>query len=465
MTQDLHYLDLLSVGRLIQSRVTTSAEVTRHMLDRIGRIDGSLGSYFTVVADHAMAQAQEADSELSRGTCRGALHGVPIAVKDLLDTVGIPTSHGMPMQKDYVANANATVITRFREAGAVLLGKLTQTEGAFADHHPDVKPPSNPWGEALWSGASSSGSGVATAAGLCFGSIGTDTGGSIRFPSAMNGVTGLKPTWGRVSRYGVHELAASLDHVGPMARTAADTAAMLQCIAGADPKDPTASQEPVPDYLALMTRGMRGLRIGVDEAWTIERVDAAAQRALHDAIGAIESLGGQTRSVQFPDAEQALQDWTALCAVETAVFHEDRYPANKHAYGPALSALIEQGRSLSAVEYQKLWLARADFRGRVSALFQDVDLLLVPAFAISGPSKELMTRFGTDAELFSGMLRYTCPFDMTGHPTITLPGGWTATGAPVAFQFVAPHFGETLLFRAGWAYQQVTDWHRRHPDL
>lgn len=462
---DIHYLELLEVGQRIQSRALSSEEVTGTLLKRIGSVDASLQSYATLMADQAMTDARRADEEIANGKARGPLHGVPLAVKDLLWTAGVPSAHGMTIYKDHRPAEDATAVRRLREAGAVLLGKLQQTEGAFADHHPQITPPRNPWGDELWCGASSSGSGVATAAGLCFGALGTDTGGSIRFPSAANGITGLKPTWGRVSRYGAFELAASLDHIGPMARSAADAGAMLQAIAGADPKDPTASQDPVPDYLAQMTRGLAGLRVGIDPAWTLDRADAPTKAVLQAVLALIEPLGGSVREVQFPDAEQVLQDWAPLCAVETAVAHEATFPARRAEYGPGLAGVIDLGRQMSAMDYQKLWLRRVDFRGRVNAVFNDVDLILAPATAVAGATMELMSKFGVDADLFAAMLRYTCPFDLSGHPTITLPGGRTPGGAPVAFQFIAPHFGEALLVRAGWAYQRATDWHRLHPAL
>lgn len=465
VNNEVHYLELLEVGRQIQSRERSSVEVTRALLERIDSVDAGLHSYVTLMPDQALAEAQIADKEIAAGRARGVLHGVPLAVKDLLWTANVPTAHGTTIHKSFKPREDATVVHRLRDAGAVLLGKLQQTEGAFADHHPAIKPPVNPWGEMLWSGASSSGSGVATAAGLCFASLGTDTGGSIRFPSAANGVTGIKPTWGRVSRYGAFELAASLDHIGPMARSTADAAAVLQVIAGADSKDPTASQEQVPDYLAQMTRGLRGLRVGFDAGWTLDRVDESTKAVLQEALQLMEPLGAALREINFPDSEQALQDWTPMCAVETAVAHEETFPARREEYGPSLAAVIDMGRQMSATDYQKLWLRRADFRGRVNAVFRDVDLLLVPATAIAGASMELMSRFGTDARLFSDMLRYTCPFDLTGHPSITLPGGRTKDGSPVAFQFIAPHFAEHLLVRAGWAYQRATAWHRHHPRV
>ena len=244
MTADeLSYLDLVEVGDLIKARELSSVEVTHAALDRIARLNPRLKCYATLTPDLALAQAREADSEIARGILRGPLHGVPIAVKDLCHTRGIPTAAGMTIHKDYRPDRDAGVVTRLREAGSVLLGKLQLTEGAFGAHHPGIDPPVNPWSAAHWTGVSSSGSGVATAAGLCYGSLGSDTGGSIRFPSTMNGVTGLKPTWGRVSRAGVFALAESMDHIGPMTRSAADAAAMLGTIAGADADDPTASHE------------------------------------------------------------------------------------------------------------------------------------------------------------------------------------------------------------------------------
>jgi amidase len=247
---DQHYSELVEIGRLIQKRELSSVEATQSQLNRIAQLDGQLKSYAYVMATSALEQAEAADLEIAAGKVRGPLHGVPIAVKDLCWTKDAPTAAGMKIYRDNRPKEDATVVIKLKEAGAIILGKLQLTEGAYADHHPEIDPPRNPWDARLWSGASSSGSGVATAAGLCYGSLGSDTGGSIRFPSAANAVTGLKPTWGRVSRYGVFELAATLDHIGPMARSAVDCGVMLGAIAGADPNDPTAVLEQVPDYLA-----------------------------------------------------------------------------------------------------------------------------------------------------------------------------------------------------------------------
>lgn len=463
--RDLHYSGLVEFGQRIARREISSVEATKAQLDRIARLDGRLKSYAHVMAASALQQAEVADAEIAAGKARGPLHGVPIAVKDLCWTKDAPTAAGMRIYRDNRPSEDATVVVRLKAAGAVILGKLQLTEGAYADHHPEIVPPRNPWDETLWSGASSSGSGVATAAGLCYGSLGSDTGGSIRFPSAANGITGLKPTWGRVSRYGVFELAATLDHIGPMARSAVDCGAMLGAIAGADLNDPTAVPVAVPDYLADLSGSLRGVRIGVDRRWTSEGVDAASARALLEALGVVTALGAEIHEVVFPDPTDVIIDWFPLCGVETAVAHEATYPSRKSEYGPGLAGLIELGLQQSGTDYQKIVLHREAFRGKVRALFETIDLLAIPAQAFAAPTISTMATLGENPDLITGLLRFSCPFDMTGSPTITLPGGFTATGGPVAFQFVGRHFDEAGLIAAGDAYQRATDWHRRHPAL
>ncbi|HMI14024.1 MAG TPA: amidase [Bradyrhizobium sp.] len=464
-TRDLHYCELVEIGQRIRKRELSPVEATQAQLDRIVRLDGQLKSYAYVMASSALEQAHAAEKEIAAGKVRGPLHGVPIAVKDLCWTKDAPTAAGTTIYRDYRPSEDATVVSRLKEAGAVILGKLQLTEGAYADHHPEIDPPRNPWDATLWSGASSSGSGVATAAGLCYGSLGSDTGGSIRFPSAANSVTGLKPTWGRVSRYGVFELAATLDHIGPMARSAVDCGAILGAIAGSDPNDPTAVLEPVPNYLANLSGSLRGTRIGVDPRWTSEGVDAAATRIFQDALRVAADLGAEILEIVVPDPTAMIDDWFPLCAVETAVAHEATYPSRKSEYGPGLAGLIELGLQQSGKDYQKIVLRREAFKGMVRVLFEKVDLFAVPAQTFAAPTLAKMATLGENPELITGLLRFSCPFDMTGSPTITLPGGFTESGGPVAFQFVGRHFDEARLVAAGDAFQRVTDWHRRHPSL
>jgi amidase len=464
-SDDLCLLDLVDVGRRIRLGQLSSVEVTQGVLDRIARLDGRLKSYATLTGDLALVEAKQADIEIARGSIRGPLHGVPIAVKDLCHTKGIATSAGMAIHKHYRPDKDATVVARLRAAGAVLLGKLQLTEGAFGQHHPSIDAPVNPWSVAHWTGVSSSGSGVATAAGLCYGSLGTDTLGSIRFPSTMNGVTGLKPSWGRVSRAGVFALAPSLDHIGPMTRSAADAATMLGVIAGADPDDPTAAQETVPDYLAALGEGMRGLRIGIDRALIAAGADADMVSATEEASAVLARIGALLRDVTFPSPNAAVRDAVALCGVEAAVAHEATYPLRASEYGAVLTGLLEAGRSLDGFAVSKILLRREAFRGELNALFRDIDLLIMPAMNVAAPTLADMAPARRTAAATQARLRFTAPFDMSGHPTLTLPGGKTASGLPVGFQIVGRHMQEALVLRAGHAFQQATDWHTRRPPI
>ena len=463
--EQIFFLEISELTRLLHTRKLSPVELTHSMLERIAQLDPRLGSYALVTPDLALAQARNAEKLLMQHRILGPLHGVPIAVKDLCFTKGIATAAGMPIHRNFVPGFNGTVVSRLRDAGAILLGKLQMTEGAFADHHPDIRPPVNPWHVDHWSGASSSGSGVATAAGLCYGSLGTDTGGSIRFPSAANGVTGLKPTWGRVSVNGAYELAASLDHIGPMCRSAADAGAMLGIIAGADPRDPTTRPEPVPDYLAGTDRDLHGVRIGIDPHYTSQGVDAVMAAAMHDAKEIFASLGAELRHVQFPDPQDVIRDWGPQCAVETAVAHAATFPSQRAAYGPGLGGFIEMGRGVNALDLQKVWLRRRQFAGRVAALFETIDLLLIPAQPMASPTMAQMETLGSDPNAFEVLVKFTAPFNTTGSPTMTFPAGFTPKGTPVAMQVVGRHLDEALLVRATRAFQRVTDWHRRHPSM
>jgi len=459
----LYYLDLVEVGRRIQARDVSSVEVTKALLERIGKLDRELKSYVRLMPEQALAEAQSADSEIRAGRLRGPLHGVPLAVKDLFWTKGVVTAAGTSIFRDFIPDTDSTVVARLREAGSVIVGKTVLTEGAFADHHPSVRPPVNPWSARHWPGVSSNGSAIATATGMCFGSLGSDTGGSIRFPAAANGCTGLKPTWGRVSRHGGLALAPTLDHVGPITRSAEDAGAMLGAIAGPDPRDPTANHAPVPDYLAGMQRGFQGLRVGIDVDFNSRGVDQVTRDTLSRAAETIRTLAGDIHSVRFPNPDQAISDFVPLNGVETSVVHEATYPSRKNEYGPTLAGHIEHGRSVTLPDYRAMSARRHAFREQVRALFNDVDVLVVPVSGIAAFTLDQMATVGENAQVFAALLRFASPFNMSGHPTLTLPGGFTDEEVPVGFQLVASHFREDLLIRAGWAYQQGTDWHRKRP--
>ncbi|MGE3846536.1 MAG: amidase [Gammaproteobacteria bacterium] len=462
-----HYLDLTALSALLRQRELSPVAVTEAQLARIAALDGDLKSYAAVMADTALAEARAAEQEITAGRWRGPLHGVPLAVKDLCDATGVRTVAGMPRVRGAVppASADATVVARLRAAGAVILGKLQLTEGAVAHHHPDVPPPVNPHHAGYWSGASSSGTGVAVAAGLCYGGLGSDTGGSIRLPSFANGVTGLKPSWGRVSRAGVFALAWSFDHVGPMARSAADCGAILNAIAGADPADPTALQAPVPDHLYKLDGDLRGLRVGLDAAWASYGIDAPTQQALEACLAVLKDAGATVVPVKMPDTRAALTAWTPMCCAEVAATHADNYPSRAPEYGPGLKGLIEAGSATSGLDYARAHDVRQQFRGQMAALFRGVDVLLAPAFLGQNMTLERFASFGSEVDDWDNLLRYTAPFDVSGSPTLSLPAGFNADGAPFGFQLVADLLNEPLLVRAGDAWQRATDHHRRRPTL
>src|ERR1700722_5506249 len=332
MSSDLHFLDLTEMSRRIHSREISPVEATKGLLARIERLDGQLRSYAYVMAEAALLHARAAEAEILRGEIRGPLHGVPIAVKDLCWTQGVPTAAGTTIYKDFRPTEDATVVRKLYAAGAIILGKLQLTEGAWAEHHPQIPPPVNPWNAAHWSGASSSGSGVATAAGLCYGSLGSDTGGSIRFPCAANGVTGIKPTWGRVSRYGVFELAASLDHVGPMARSVADAAALLTVMAGPDPQDPVTMLEMSEDF-QVGGDSISGLRIGIDSEWNTAGSDAEVVAVMDGAIRTLASLGAEIVEIRMPDPSTVVEEFEINLSPETAAAHRLTYPLRQSEYG------------------------------------------------------------------------------------------------------------------------------------
>ena len=466
MTDDeIAWLDLSTVARLIREQMLSAEQVTQAQLRRIERLDTQLHAYACVTSELALTQARAADQRQAQGQALGPLHGVPIAVKDLCWTAGIPTAAGMQIYKDFAPDQDATVVKRLREAGAVLLGKLQMTESAFSGHHPLTVVPVNPWEASAWTGVSSSGSGVATAAGLCFGSLGTDTGGSIRFPSAACGVTGLKPTWGRVSRYGVFELAASLDHIGPMCRTAEDCGLMLGVLAGADPKDPTALQAPVPDYSAGNKDNLSGLRIGWDAAYALNDVEPEVAQAVKQTLAVLEKLGAQIVPIAMPEVGDLVENWVPHCGIEAAVAHTNTYPSRRAEYGSMLAGLLDIGNKLTATDYQRILLQRATHTGQLNAVLMQVDLILMPAMPFAAPSTERIANLRKEPGYRRLMSRFTAPTDMSGHPTLTFPAGETASGLPVAAQLVSGHLNEGLLVRAGSAFQNATQWHLRRPPI
>jgi amidase len=460
---DICFLPLTELSRRLRDGTVSPVEATRAVLDRIHRVDSSLHAYITVLDERAIARATEAEREIRRGRWRGPLHGVPVAVKDLCETAGIATTCASRLLRGWIPERSAAVVDRLEAAGAVILGKLNLTEFAVAWYHPELPVPQNPWGKSLWPGASSSGSGVATASGLCFGSLGTDTGGSIRFPSAACGIVGLKPTYGRVSRRGVFPLGESLDHIGPMTRTVADASAMLAVIAGHDPADSTSRREPLEDYRAALERGVGGVRIGLDERFIGAGSAPEVAAAVLEAVRTLERLGAKLVAVSVPDVEPCLSAWTRLCAAEAAATHAQNYPARAAEYGPGFRSFLEIGNELRGTDYANAHFVRERFAGELRGLFEEIDLLACPSM----PSTALpVSDLPPDARGLgdsSPLLRFTAPFNMSRNPTLSLPCGSASGGPPPSLQLVARELGEATLLQAGAAFESATPWHEQRP--
>ncbi|PHR80407.1 MAG: Asp-tRNA(Asn)/Glu-tRNA(Gln) amidotransferase GatCAB subunit A [Colwellia sp.] len=452
---DIHYLEMHELSQLIRSREISPLEVTKAQLARIEALDNNLHSYACVTTEIALQQAQEAEDELSKGICHSPLHGIPIAFNDLINTVGI--SHQTPTH-------DATVVTRLREAGTVMLGKLQMTEGDFAMQPSDIVVPSNLWGANHCTGASSSGVGTATASGLCYGSIGSDTGGSIRFSCAANGLTGLKPTWGRVSRYGVTEIASSLDHIGPITRSARDTLFLLSTIAGYDLLDPT-SLPSVCLEVPSIESSFKGLSVGVDLDWINNGVDPVIQKALEQIISIIFASGGKVKKIKMPDTGQVSSNWEAHCGVQMAVAHEKTYRQYTEKYEPTLSRLIDGGRQLSGMDYQRILLEAQYFNGAMDALLHDVDIILAPVQPYAAPTDEQLVNLARNPNTNRHLTQFTTPFNVTGHPCLSFPIGQTDTNMPIGGQFIGRKGGDATLCRAGMAIQQVSNWHKFRPPV
>jgi len=466
---ELTRLSIAEAGEQIRRRALSPVELTRAYLDRIRRRDGDLLAYITVLQAQALAAATAAEQEIARGGYRGPLHGIPIALKDLVMTRGIGTTCGSRILREWVPDADATVATRLSAAGAILLGKLNMHEFAYGPTgvNPHYGTPRNPWDRARMPGGSSSGSGVAVAAGLCGGALGTDTGGSVRIPASLCGIVGLKPTYGRVSRAGVIPLAWSLDHVGPMTRTVADAALLLQALAGRDPADPSTADVPVPDYGRALEGGIHGLRLGLPKEIFFERLDPEVQAAVLGAARSFEALGASVEEVPLPRIPHAGPASFAIIAAEATAYHEPYLKSRAAEYGADVRARLTSGQFVLATQYLKAQRARQVIRAEVDAALRQVDALLTPTTPIPAPPLEAreVTVDGLTEDVRWWLIRCTRPINVTGHPALSVPCGFTAGGLPIGLQLVGRYFDEATLLRIGHAYEAVRPMRDRRPPL
>lgn len=461
----LCYLSLQDLSAQLRTGKLSSVEVTRCILDRIHRMNPRLHAYLTVLDESALYRAAQVDEEIRAGHWRGPLHGVPIAVKDLCQTKGVLTTCASRILRDWRPDSSATVVERLEAAGAVLVGKLNLTEFATFWYHPEMPVPLNPWDAALWPGASSSGPGVATSAALCFASIGTDTGGSIRFPSAACGIVGLKPTWGRVSRHGIFPLGESVDHIGPMTRSVADAAMVLGIIAGRDAADETSLSAPVEDYMAALDRGAKGIRIGIDEKYIAAGASPEVATAVLDAVRVLERLGGNVVKVTLPDIEPGVIALGTICSAEAAAAHEQTYPAKSSEYGPGFRSFLELGATVRGQDYAKAHILRERFANRFQELFDQVDVIACPSMAVVSLPVSGMPADARGLAESSSLLHFTAPFNLSRNPTLSQPCGRSPAGPPPSLQLIGRHLGEATLIQTGAAFERATEWHKQRPEI
>lgn len=468
MTPDeLAFLSLSQVADLIQHRVISPVELTTAALERIERLNPLLNAFITVLAVNAIEEARQAEAAIRHGDYRGALHGMPYSLKDVVETAGVRTTAGSPILGDYVPDRNATVYERLKLAGGVLLGKNAMLEFAYGSPHPEFGLTRNPWNLDYSASGSSSGSAAAVAAGIGYGSIGSDTGGSIRMPASWCGLVGLKPSYGRVSLHGIIPLATSLDHVGPLTRTARDAAILLGAIAGYDRRDPHSANVPVPDYLAWLEKPLPPLRVGVDRGAMAEFVAEPILQAVEQAIAVLERLGTSVVPIAVPDPASAARVATTLMSVEAASYHRRNLEQQPERYSDAVRTRLRRGIEVSDVTYLEARQERERIRRAYIAIFDEIDVLLTPTSVVPTMSLDEVR-----AELrlppsdpMSRRTLFTAPINLIGFPALSLPTGLTANGLPIGMQLVGRPFDEETLLAIADRYEHETGWTDAHPAI
>src|SRR6266852_3282625 len=460
MSDEIAYATIAELGARYRKRDLSPVEVTQALLARIEKLDPILHAFVTLTADSALTEARAAEEALRRGDARPLL-GIPVAHKDIYLTRGVRTTGGSALLADWIPDEDATCVQRWRAAGTVQLGKLITHEFAFGLQFPGHRfpPARNPWNLDHIPGGSSSGSGAALAAGLVTGATGSDTGGSIRGPAAFCGIVGLKPTYGRSSRAGVLTLSWTLDHTGPMARTVQDCAFFLQPLAGYDPADPASSREPVPDYVAPLGRGVRGLRVGVVREYFFEGIDPEVEKGFEQALATLRQLGATVEDVQIPGI-QAAGAYTAILLAEAFAYHEHDLREHPERFGEIVRERMLAGALITASEYVQAQRLRTQLRADMNAVLRRVDVLATPTSPKPAPT------FTTVYDPEYGFPRgNTGPFNMTGLPALAVPCGFTAAGLPLSIQITGRPFDEATVLRVGHTYEQATSWRTRHPNL
>ena len=454
---------ILEIGDLLRKRELSPVELTKNCLAQIERLNPALNAFITVTAELALTQARTAEAEILKGNWRGPLHGIPLALKDLIDTAGIRTTAASALFKDRVPTEDAEVVRRLKDAGAVLLGKQNMHECAYGgssmiSYYGEVH---NPWDPACIAGGSSGGSAASVAAGLGYGAIGTDTAGSVREPASQCGIVGLKPTYGRVSVRGIIPLSLSLDHVGPITRTVSDAAVMLQAIAGYDAMDPNSANRPVGEYLASVRDRSKPPRVGVPRKFFYEDLDPEVASAVEQALGVIKTLASRLSEIEVDiPTDRTLQ------TAEAYAYHAEFVSRSPELYLPETLRRIRKGEDISAAETEQRRCELEQIRSEIHNVFADVDVLVTPTTPVPAPAIDELKQnpdLLRPRELL--LLRNTRPVNVWGLPAISVPCGFTAAGLPIGLQIIGAHWREDTVLRLAYAYEQATAWHKRQPKL
>ena len=464
---DLLGSDLRTVAKSLRERKASPVELTRAALARIAGQQPKLNAFSCLTEERALIAARQAEQEIAAGGWRGELHGVPVAIKDLCDMAGVPTTASSRVRQDHVARTDAAVVERLERAGAVIVGKTHTHEFAYGAATPTS---GNPWDATRIPGGSSGGSGAAVAARSCFMAIGTDTGGSIRIPAAVCGIVGIKPTYGRVSRHGITSLSWSLDHAGPMTRTVGDAAVSLAVLAGFDGRDPGSADVPVADYVGELELGVRGLRIGVPSNWFFERLDPDVERNARAAIERLSSEGADLVDVDIPMADKIMPIEFGLMLPEATAYHHDMLRRHRDLYEPDVRTLLEAGALIPAIDY----IAAMRVRLQVQAAWRQMydahrlDAIAAPTVPLPATARgQANHRWsdGTEEEVISAYVRLSAPANITGLPSVAMPSGFAASGLPTSVQVIGRPFQEARILRIARAYERTVDWASRTPPL
>jgi aspartyl-tRNA(Asn)/glutamyl-tRNA(Gln) amidotransferase subunit A len=462
--QPLHFLTIRQASRLIKKCELSPVELTRAFLDRIEKVDKKTKSYITLTPDSALKEARAAEAEILKGKYRGPLHGIPLAHKDLYDTKGIRTTAQSKVHEHRVPTEDATTIARLKQAGSVMLGKLAMYEFAMGGPTtPLLEQPRNPWDLDYTTTGSSSGSGAAVAAGLCMGSLGSDTGGSIRGPATCCGIVGLKPTYGRVSRYGVIPLSWSLDHCGPMTWTVEDTAYMLQAIAGYDPKDPTTSRAPVPDYSRSLREDIKGMVVGIPSHYFFTSKNGADTETIaivKKAVTQLEEMGAKIQDVKIPGLEHVNVSNFVILAAEAFSYHHANFKTQPHNYGDNFLDRVYLGGVFTADDYAQAQRARSRLKREFAKVLQKVDVIASPTASFP---PFLFEKFS--ATTIAVTPSFTAPYNQTGMPAISIPCGFNKKKMPIGLQIAAKPFDEPTMLRVAYAYQQHAQLYKKRPPI